>query len=238
MQPGIVKLMTSVLFLACLSAAGSTAGAGVLFDDHFTGNSGGIPTGWIFASYGTGSAIEAGTTVTFTGEVGIVTNATFDPNQGTDTLTISIAATDPGVCFLGTGFAASDTTHMLLVGFRPCYPGLEINASDTMGETWQTYHLTDLAGYGYGPLTLTLVLGPSEFCVSSDSPAYSSGSIAYSTAFPAFTRTDLGDACHLVLSHGGTYGQATSSIDRLRLATDVPTPVRRLTFGQLKARYR
>ena len=237
-QPQIMKLMTSALLLVSLSAAGSTTGAQVLFDDHFTGNSGGIPTGWSLGR-GTGSAVEAGTTVTLIGELGIGTDSTFDPNQGTDTLTISIAATDSPVAYLSTGFAASDLTHMLLLRFRPFDPGLEISASDTWGETWQTRYLTHLAGYAYGPLTLTLVLGPSEFCVSSDSPAYSSGFIPYSTAFPAFTRSDLGNACHLALTHGGDpAGQWTSSIDRLRLATDSPTPVRRHTFGQLKARYR
>jgi hypothetical protein len=239
MQPGIMKLMTTALLLVCLAPADSLAGAAVLFDDHFTGNSGGIPAGWIVA-YSTGSAVEAGTTVTFTGGIAIGTDATFDPNEGVDTLTISIAATDPRVDFLGTGFAASDFSHMLLVGFRPGGDlGLEISASDTWGETWQTYNLTHLFGYAYGPLTLTLVLGPGEFCVSSDAPAYSSGFIPYSTAFPAFTRSDLGDACHLVLSHGDDpSGQWASSIDRLRLATDVPTPVRSHTFGQIKVLYR
>jgi hypothetical protein len=238
MQPAIMKLMTGALLLVCLSAAGSTAGADVLFDDHFTGNSGGIPAGWIFGG-GTGSAVEAGTTLTFTGEIAIGTGSTLDPNKGTDTLTISIAATGSRVAYLSTGFAASDLTHMLLLRFRPFGPALEISASDTGGETWQTYSLTYLWGYAFGPLTLTLVLGPNEFCVSSDSPAYSSGFIAYSTAFPAFTRSDLGHACHLALTHGGDpAGQWTSSIDRLRLATDSPTPVRSHTFGQLKARYR
>jgi hypothetical protein len=238
MQPGIVKLMTSVLFLVCLSAAGSPVGARVLFDDHFTGNSGGIPTGWSLV-FGTGSAVEAGTTATLTGSIAIAADPAFDPNRGTDTLTISIAATDPRVPYLGTGFAAMDFAHILLVEFHPSDLRLEISASDTGGETWQTHNLTHLTGYAYGPLTLTLVLGPREFCVSSDSPAYSSGFIAYSTAFPAFTRTDLGDACHLVLSQDDPSGQGgASNIDRLRLATDSSTPTRRLTFGQLKARYR
>lgn len=238
MQPAIMKLMTGALLLVCLSAAGSTTGAEVLLDDHFTGNSGGIPAGWFFG-HGTGSAVEAGTTLTLTGELGIGTYSTFDPNEGTDTLTISIAATDPPVAYLSTGFASSDLTHMLLLRLRPFGPSIEISASDTGGETWQTHYLTDLAGYAYGPLTLTLVLGPSEFCVSSDSPAYSSGFIGYSAAFPAFTRGDLGHACHLALTHGGDpAGQWTSSIDRLRLATDSPTPTRSHTFGQLKARYR
>ena len=238
MQPTIMKLMTGAILLVCLSAAGSTAGAEVLFDDHFTGNSGGIPTGWILG-YSTGSAVEAGTTVSFTGEIAIGTDSAVDPNKGTDTLTISIARTDWTVDFLGTGFAASDLTHMLLVGFRPGGDlRLEINASDTWGETWQTCSLTALTGYTCGPLTLTLILGPSAFCVSSDSPAYSSGFIAYSTAFPAFTRSDLGNACRLVLSHAGGSLGVTSDIDRLRLATDSPTPTRSHTFGQLKVRYR
>ncbi len=238
MQPGIVKLTTSALLLVCLSAAGSTAGADVLFDDHFTGASGSIPTGWSLG-YGTGSAVEAGTTVILTGQVAIATDSTFDPSKGTDTLTISIAATDPRVPYLGTGFAAMDFAHILLVEFHPSDLRLEISASNTGGETWQTHSLSHLTGYAYGPLTLTLVLGPSEFRVSSDSPVYSSGSIAYSTAFPAFTPADLGDACHLVLSQDDPSGQGgTSNIDRLQLATDNSTPVRSLSFGQLKARYR
>ncbi len=237
MQPQLMKLMTGALLLVCLSATGSTTGAQVLFDDHFTGNSGGIPTGWSLV-FGTGSAVEAGTTVTLTGIINVGTDSAFDPNKGTDTLTISIAATDPRVTYLGTGFGASDLAHILLMEFHPWNLRLDISASDTGGETWQTHTLTYLTGYAYGPLTLTLVLGPNEFCVSSDSPAYSSGFIAYSTAFTAFTRTDLGDACHLGLGHGDDPPGGTSKIDRLRLATDSLTPVRRHTFGQLKAHYR
>lgn len=134
-------------------AAGSTAGAVVLFDDHFTGDSGGIPTGWSLA-FGTGSAVEVGTTVTLTGSIAIATDSTFDPNKGTEALTISIAATDPRVPYLGTGFAAMDFAHILLVEFHPSDLRLEISASATGGETWQTHSLTHLTGYAYGPLTL------------------------------------------------------------------------------------
>ena len=182
--------------------------------------------------------MESGTTVTLNGGIIIATDSVFDPNEGVVTLTIDIASTDPLVSYLGTGFVDAAATHLLLVEFHPSDLRLAVSASSTGGESWQSYEATTLSGYAHGPLRLTLVLRATSFSVSSDSPPFSSGFIAYSTAFPGFTRVDLGDACNLVISHDPSAGLGSSSIDRATLEVEPETAVQSCTFGQVKALYR
>lgn len=215
MQGRIVTfLLGSVLTFSALAVGSPTAWATVVFDDHFTGDSGGIPTGWS-QIYGTGTAVESGTTVTLNGGIIIATDSVFDPNEGVVTL-----------------------THLLLVEFHPSDLRLAVSASSTGGESWQSYEATTLTGYAHGPLRLTLDLRATSFSVSSDSPPFSSGFIAYSTAFPGFTRVDLGDTCNLVISHDPSAGLGSSSIDRATLEVEPETAVQSCTFGQVKALYR
>jgi hypothetical protein len=229
---GLLVASMLALFVQAVSAA-------VIFDDHFEGNSGGMPADWHLV-FGLGTAVESGTTVTLDGGIIMATDSTFDPNppQGPVTLTLDIASTDPLVSYLGFGFVDADATHLLLAEIHPADLRLGVSASSTGGDTWQSYDATDLNGYTYGPLTLVLILGPTAFSISSDSPPFSSGLIAYSTVFPGFTRADLGDTCNLVISQDPSSGLGPSSIDRLRLEVESQTAVRDHTFGQVKILYR
>jgi hypothetical protein len=75
------------VMVACLFLGGLQMGrAAVVFDDDFTGNSGGMPANWSRV-FGTGAVVEQGTTVTLgDDEVVIGSDATIDPSSGTVTI--------------------------------------------------------------------------------------------------------------------------------------------------------
>ncbi|MGD8395992.1 MAG: hypothetical protein PVF43_11005, partial [Candidatus Eiseniibacteriota bacterium] len=61
-----------------LLVAPAPANAAIVFDDHFEGNSGGLPAGW--SGEGDGSVVESGTTVTFHDDFAMWTDVEVDPN--------------------------------------------------------------------------------------------------------------------------------------------------------------
>jgi hypothetical protein len=68
------------MLAACLLAGGTQAAlATVVFDDHFTDNSGGIPAGWSLFD-GPGTAIESGTTVTLDHDIILKSASAIDPS--------------------------------------------------------------------------------------------------------------------------------------------------------------
>ena len=97
---GLIVVM-GLFFLATSSAAGQ------VIDDHFTGDSGGVPANWVRVSgLDTGSIVEAGTLVTITGTLaddaptGLRSEPAFDLSLATSpivaTFTIdSFGGTDP-----------------------------------------------------------------------------------------------------------------------------------------------
>lgn len=212
--------------------------AAVVFDDHFDGDSGGIPEGW-YLFVGPGSAIEAGTTVTLYGDIIIATIEMMDPSQGTITLTTAFAgmdATPTGPADVGVAFANPDLGNVL---------GCDIQRSDGQLGVWgidpeggmQGYIAGYLTGYSGGPITITLILAPATFSISTDSPPFSAGPIAYVDAFPTLTRDDLGSSAMLFIQNDAV-PEWWSSIDRITVDVEGGTPVEATTFGEIKALFR
>ncbi|MBU1699535.1 MAG: hypothetical protein KJ970_13480 [Candidatus Eisenbacteria bacterium] len=219
-------------------AAPRSALAAIVFDDHFTGDSGGMPAGWSRIA-GMGAVVEAGTTVTLgggpiPGEVAISSDATIDPGSGTVTIEtefVGIAGQGASGLFVGPGFPDGALFFCAIQweGGR-----IEVNAADVEGGL-QWYDVGYLVGYTGGPIRLTVVLGPASFSVSTDSPPFSSGPIDYTTAFATFTREDLGAAAAVMLFD---YGEGPSIFDRVLVETVGATPVEGMTFGRIKDLYR
>jgi hypothetical protein len=226
------------LFMVCLLlAAPQPVSATIVFDDHFDGESGGMPAGW-FLAFGTGSVVEWGTVVDLLdSKVVIGSDSSVDPSVGTVSLVVQVAGAS-GAAGAGAGFFTSDlASHfgfLLDVSDGQVY----ISAEDAEGGE-QNYIAGYLSGYTGGPICVTLELGPTAFRISTDSPPFDSGSIQYADVFPTFTRDDLGPAASLFLVNDVEPGEwGSSSFDRITVDVGEPTPVKYATFGQIKALYR
>jgi hypothetical protein len=231
----LAGLSMGFLLLVPLQPASAT----IIFDDHFTGDSGGIPANWS-RLFGTGAVVEAGTTVTLGqdgvgDDVAIGSDATVDPSSGTMTIQTEFT----GIVGQGMSglFAGSWPS---LVGFFGCAirlddGRLEVTVGDAEGGS-EWYDVGHLVGYTGGPIRLTMVLGPTWFSVSTDSPPFSSGPIDYTAVFSTFTREDLGSAAHALLFDYGDPG--TTIVDRILVDVEGATPVESMTFGRIKALFR
>lgn len=171
--------------------------ATIVFDDHFTGNSGGIPAGWS-RIYGTGAVVETGTTVTLGDDIVVIgSDATIDPSSGTVRVVTDIASVVGQVAsgLVGPGdFPAA----LFICEIRRDDGRIEVGGGDAAGGI-QNYDLGYLVGYAGGSIRLTITLGSTWFSVSTDSPPFASGPIDYTTAFATFTRDDLGTAASVML---------------------------------------
>jgi hypothetical protein len=209
------------------------ASATIVFDDHFTGNSGGIPANWS-RIYGTGAVVEAGTTVTLgEDEVVIGSDATIDPSSGTVTIETDIAGV-AGQVASGLIIPPEFPVTLFVCEIRSDDTRIEVTAG-TAGS-FQSYELGHLVGYTGGPIRLTVTLGPTSFSVTTDSPAFSSGPIDYTAAFDNFTRDDLGTAASVILFDYADPG--SSIIDRILVDVEAATPAESMTFGRTKALFR
>jgi hypothetical protein len=223
------------VMMVCLLVGGLQTGtAAVVFDDHFTGGSGGIPADWS-RILGTGAVVEQGTTVTLgDDEVAIGSDATIDPSSGTVRIeTEFVGITGQGASGLIVPPAFPVTFFVCEI--RPEDDRIEVTVGDAAGAM-QSYELGHLVGYTGGPIRLTVILGPASFSVSTDSPPFSSGPIDYTAVFTTFTREDLGTAASVLLFDYSDPG--TSIIDRILVDVEGATPVENVTFGTVKALYR
>jgi hypothetical protein len=224
-------LSTGCLLLAVPQPASAT----IVFDDHFDGNSGGMPAGWSIA-FGTGTAVESGTVVDLLdSKVVISSDASVDPSVGTVSLELQIAGVT-GAAMAGAGFGTDSCHFGILIGAADGQ--VYIVSQDVEGGE-QNYVAGYLSGYTGGPIHVTLETGPTAFRISTDSPPFDSGSIEYVDVFPTFTRDDLGTAANLSLVNDvepGTWG--SSSFDRITIDVDGPTPIEAMSFGRIKALYR
>jgi hypothetical protein len=210
--------------------------ATTVFDDHFTGNSGGMPAGWSLL-LGTGAVIEVGTTVTLSGAVGdivaIASDATIDPSSGTVVIETEIAGIGGQG---GSGLIAGPALPLkgILCVLQEGDGRIEVTAADAEGGE-QSYIAGYVSGYAGGPISLTLEMGPTAFRISTDSPPFDSGSIPYTVVFPTFTRDDLGTAASvMLLDHADP---ESTIIDRILVDVGGATPVEGMTFGRIKALY-
>ena len=113
----------------CLLAAGPNPTlATAVIDDHFTGNSGGMPANWVLFT-GPGTVVESGTTVTLDHDIMIRTVPTFDPSAGTVTVTWDIAEMSPRIYSVTLGLADLSFTNIIGFGISPSHPlvGVGVN---------------------------------------------------------------------------------------------------------------
>jgi len=249
MQRFDVRLFhSSVCAAFVLMSLAATVSAATLFDDHFTGNSGGMPAGWsrILA---TGDVVEAGTTVTLGGEsedgVMIGSRETVDPTTGTITIvTDFVVISGQGASGLISGLEFPAACFFCAIRLRDSR--VEVNTFES-DEGGHYYDVGFLNGYTGGPIRLTLEMGPTTFSVSTDSPAFSSGPVLYSTVSPTFTREDLGVAASaLLFDYGDEEGvPGRTIVDRITIdgaasssVTDAQAPGESETFGRIKALFR
>lgn len=221
--------------LSLLCALPGVAASGTVFDDDFTGNSGGMPEGW--SGDGTGSVVESGTTVTFHDEFAMWTDEDFDPNQfGTTTVAISVVHSTEHTSGGLIDFLQWDNHFWVKLHADGM---IEVKASDLeSGE--EEYVVGQVPGYTGGPTWLSISLNSESFAVSTDAPPFSSGPLSYRAIFTSFTRDDLGHAAKLVLENEcSPQGPPCSSeYDRIVLVVGQPTSIESTSFGRLKALYR
>lgn len=222
-------LLLAPLFLVLASAASAT----VAFDDHFTGNSGGIPAGWsLFA--GPGTAMESGSDVRLDGDVILITAATVDPSDWTVTITTYLSGSNSEA---GVGLYDPDTGSRFGFGLRLSDQRLEVTGANVPGGE-QQYTAGYVGGYAGGPIRVRLVFDSLSFSVSTFPPDFSAGPIAYGEAFPSFTRADLGAAARvMIVNDDATDLPGWSSLDRVTVEAGPPVPVQETTIGRIKALY-
>jgi hypothetical protein len=228
--------------IACICAAGlvallaGSASAVIVFEDHFTGNSGGMPAGWSWFST-PGTVTESGTTVTCTEDAGIWTDGTIDPSQGDVTIAVDVVGMT-GRADGGWGFIVPSVEAYVWVGLRLADGRLQMGATDNGGSAEEHYQLGYLSGYVGAPIHLELVLGATSFSLSADSPPFFSGWIEYTAAFSTFTREDLGTAVRIVIGDDVGEGEYGASIfDRVAVSADPASAAKTTTFGGIKALY-
>jgi hypothetical protein len=213
------------------------AGAETLFDDHFEGASGGVPAGWI--GFGTGTAIEVGTTVTLLDEYAMYSETDLDPDQAglATVLNFWIAETDNHASGGLLDFAEWDN-HFWVKLFETD-GRIEVKASNAAGGE-EEYVVGFVPGYAGQAIQLTLILDADSFAVATDSPSFLSGVVPYGAVFTTFTRSDLGHGTRLVLENECSPGvpPCVSVFDRLTVEVGATTPVDPEEWGSIKAAYR
>jgi len=228
----------ALLGAACLLAAAALPGrAAIVFDDHFDGDSGGVPEGWWIGHGLEEDVVEAGTIVTLYDWVSIHSASALDPSSGTVTMLTQIDGTQPdGQPHAGLSNHETFSRSGLLL--RAEDGEIVMHAADTEGGP-QVYTVGLVGGYAGGPILVTLILEAAAFRVLTDAPAFDSGWVDYSSAFPTFTREDLGSAVHVYLMDDVAPEQpGRSAFDRVTVDVDPSTPAERASFGRIKALYR
>jgi len=224
-----------------LLAVPQPASATIVFDDHFDGDSGGIPEGWSrFPGSGDGAIIESGTTVTMYDDCAMIPDQVMDPNAGVTTLTLEITATNQRaeVDLLDS----TDIWNHLFVKPRaqeePGQPGrIDISSAYVAGGQEERY-LIYVPGCTGGATRLTIVLNEATFSISLSAPPFSTGLIRHDELFTSFTRAALGSAVWLALSNENHGFSSFSSYDRITMDVGPPTPVEATSVGWIKALFR
>jgi hypothetical protein len=219
-----------------LAVCTQTTQAVVVFDDHFDGNSGGIPQGWS-SFWGDGAIMESGTTVMLFDNCAIWTDQTVNPNAGRTTLTVQIAGFDARaeVDLLDSEDGGNHLFVKLWAASNPAGGSIDVRGCVAGGEE-DRYEVV-LPDYAGGPTCLTIVLEEATFSISTDSPPFLIGPIPYSAVFTGFTRAALGSAARLTLSNENHDFPSFSSYDRITMDVSEPTALDGASWGRVKTDY-
>ena len=104
----------------------------IVFDDHFDGDSGGVPEGWHVVPGDPGYAVEAGTTVTLYDDIRIITDSLVEPFEGTVVITTDIAQTETEFG-IGTFVASPDISSYFGSSLYVSSGMVEVVAADVEG---------------------------------------------------------------------------------------------------------
>ena len=222
--------------LSLLATAAPSYPTVVVFDDHFAGDTGAVPTGW--SGSDEGSVVESGTTVTLVNDCVIWTDLDFDPDSaGRTILRPKIESTTTH-----TGGGLVDPQHLdnhFWIKVHAQNGMIEVKASDvSSGE--EEYVVGWIPGYSGGAVEVTTILDSDSFQLSTDLPAVSWGPIRYDAVFSTFTREDLGHTAKLVLESecSPSPPPCASAYDRLALEVGAPTSVDPTSWAVIKNTYR
>ena len=189
-----------LLFLATTSTTAQ------VIDDHFTGDSGGIPATWMrLSGVDTGPIVEAGSVVTVTDTAGnddgsgMVSTLAFDLSLATSpiVLTVSIdsltgSIPEPKTFF---GFANDPIPAAFVIRLERETP--------TMGSFRVSYvgkgeRELGMVAYNGGAIDVTLTMDADSYSVTTNN-GFDSGDIAYADDFDTSPITDLGETARVAL---------------------------------------
>lgn len=196
--------------------------AGVIVDDHFTGNAGNSnPTNWVTA-FGTGTVNESGTVLTLTNSAdadpfALRHASTFDPRSTTTTMAVTVSSLSSGNRSALFGVAGPGSTGIVLLDLNE-NGDLTVQASPNGPSNLELANVTTVSSATN--LTVTLVFDNDSFRVTT-SEGFSGADTAYSSVFTNFANLDsFGTSTSAVVAAGGSSSDSvTVGIDRVTLQT-------------------
>jgi hypothetical protein len=214
--------------LAVMAGTEVSADTVIVFDDDFTGNSGGTPAGWtVFID--NGAVVESGSVVSITGGTEdptlLTSSATINPQGVETTLRLEIdSLTDPGAVLSGL-LDSSWGGGMFMVGL--VNGEIQVVAAGAgSGSDAFAY----ASSWTSGPAVIEVTIDSDSFRITSDIDSYDSGDQLYATALPDanFALTDLtSSTMPMMYAFDGT-----TEIDRITVTTsDVPEPATMAILG-------
>lgn len=218
-----LRIATAVVSLIAL--AGSSKAA-LILDDHFTGNSGGVPANWAVPSnVNSGTVVESGTEVSMSAAsedgIAIVSDASYSP-QGVQT-TVVVTATIDADAHAIFGIVDGSPVGQFLIADLGGDGSVRVAAANSFAGEPPQYLGSNIPSFTGGTLQVTLVFDSDSFSLSTDFGSYTTGDILYaSVPLTGFSFSGLGTSMHPALSAGGTAGSA--AFDRITLTTAVPEP--------------
>ncbi|MDA1018528.1 MAG: hypothetical protein O3A00_29230, partial [Planctomycetota bacterium] len=196
---------------AILLILAGTANCGTIVDDHFTGNSGGVPAAWSVV-FGDGTSVESGTLLTITDSTSdptvLSSSLFFDPQGTTTTITASISSlTAETGRSLSFGIIGSNNS-IFLVGLG-VDGNLRLSADPDAFNPPNSEELTLAAsGIATSSIDITLVFDADSFQVTT-SGGFDSTDTAFT--FTNFTPSDLGTSVRGLIVNGGANDPSTQA---------------------------
>ncbi|MGB0722414.1 MAG: hypothetical protein ACPGU7_08450 [Gammaproteobacteria bacterium] len=218
-SPGFPSVWTMIVLLGLLSIA-PTAGAAVLTSDDFTGNSGGMPTGWsFFAPFNAGSVSESGSDVSITDPSAIegptlITPGNFDPQGGVTTMAADITSLSFDSSLV-MGIADASITNILVFQLNDD-GGARLFYSNSGAGAGTEENLGTVAGYSGGAIDVTFTFDDDSFSVVANGGGFSTGDLAYTGLSGAFDFSAFGNDVNLALG----MSNGTALVDSVLFESD------------------